>query len=59
MLSTVHKKKIKTLFQKEQKKYTIVHKKVLDFIEISSLVSNKNSSSDKNILLVSSGSHQL
>lgn len=38
----------------QKKKYTTVHKKVLNFIEISSLVSNKNFSSDKNILPVSS-----
>lgn len=57
LLST--KKKLKHYFKRNKKKFTIVHKKVLDFIEISSLVSNKNSSSDKNILLVSSGSHQL
>lgn len=57
MLSTVHEK-IKTSFQKEQKIYNCTQK-VLNFIEISSLVSNKNFSSDKNILLVSSRSHQL
>lgn len=47
LLST---KKVKHSFQRNKKNIQLYTKKVLNFIEISSLVSNKIFSSDKNIL---------